>query len=76
LSVEEGLKRAIGRAQASQSAETRFENFDRDFHERIRKAFLEIARRHSDRCRVIDASTTEDDVAAAILRAVRTHFDL
>ena len=35
--------------------ESRFENFDRDFHEKLRQAFLDIARRNPDRCAVIDA---------------------
>ena len=46
LDVETGLKRAGARG----AAESRFEKFDRDFHERLRQAFLDIARRNPDRC--------------------------
>lgn len=38
LDVETGLRRAMGRG----GDESRFENFDRDFHERLRRAFAEI----------------------------------
>ncbi|MDE1986668.1 MAG: dTMP kinase [Alphaproteobacteria bacterium] len=72
LPAEEGLKRAHARA----SSESRFEKFDVEFHERLRQAFLDIAKRNGDRCRVIDASGDEDTVAHAILDAVKTRFGL
>lgn len=70
LPVEIGLERAKGRG----GAETRFENFDLEFHERMRKAFQEIARRQPDRCRLIDATGDLDAVAAAIWAAVQARF--
>ena len=72
LPVETGLARADARG----GTETRFESFDQDFHERMRKAFLDIARRQPERCRVIDATRDESQVAAAIWEAVRGRFDL
>jgi len=72
LPAEEGLRRADARA----SAESRFEQFDVDFHERLRQAFLEIAKRAPDRCRVIDASADENTVAQAIWKAVAARFAL
>lgn len=72
LDVAIGLKRALARG----GGENRFEKFGADFHERLRQSFLDIARRSPDRCRVIDASGSEDDVAAAILAAVSARFDL
>jgi dTMP kinase len=70
LPVEEGLARAHGRG----SRENRFEHFDLEFHERLRAAFLAIARRAPDRCRLIDASGNENKVADAIFAAVRKQF--
>jgi dTMP kinase len=67
-----GLQRAIARG----GAETRFEKFGAEFHERLRQAFLDIARRNPERCRVIDASGSEDAVANAIFAAVAARFDL
>jgi len=72
LDVPTGLARALARS----GAETRFEKFGPDFHEKLRQAFLDIARRFPERCRVIDASGSEDQVAEAILAAVCRRFDL
>ena len=72
LPVDVGLKRSIGRA----NTETRFEEMDVAFHERMRKSFLDIARRHSDRCVVIDAGQDIDAVADAIWHTVKTRFRL
>ncbi len=72
LPVETGLARAGARG----GVENRFEGFDQDFHERMRKAFLDIARRQPDRCRVIDATGDKTQVAAAIWEAVQARFAL
>jgi dTMP kinase len=72
LDVKIGLERALSRS----GAENRFEKFGVDFHEKLRQAFLDIARRNPERCRVIDASGTEEQVAEAILTAVSRRFDL
>ena len=72
LDVETGLARAGKRGPA----ESRFENFGRDFHDRLRQGFLDIARRYPGRCVVIDAMQDEDAVAAAIWAAVAGHFGL
>ena len=74
LDVATGLARAHARNQAS--VENRFEKFGTDFHEKLRQAFLDMARRYPERCRVIDASGTEDQVAEQIFAAVSARFDL
>jgi len=72
LDVATGLGRAMGRA----GIENRFEKFGADFHEKLRQAFLDIARRNPERCRLIDASGSEDQVGDAIFTAVSRRFDL
>jgi dTMP kinase len=72
LPVETGLARAHSRG----ADETRFEKFDTAFHEKLRQAFLDIAKRAPDRCIVIDASQSEDAVAAAIWDAAARRFGL
>ena len=72
LDVPTGLARALARS----GAETRFEKFGPDFHEKLRQAFLDIARRYPDRCRVIAASGGGDQVAEAISAAVCSRFAL
>ena len=72
LDVAVGLGRAVGRG----GGENRFEKFGPDFHEKLRQAFLEIARRSPDRCKVIDASGNEEQVADQIFAAVARRFHL
>ena len=72
LDVKIGLERALARS----GAETRFEKFGPEFHEKLRQAFLDIAKRNPERCRVIDASGSEDQVAEAIFATVSRRFDL
>jgi dTMP kinase len=72
LPVDVGLARAGSRG----GSETRFESLGSDFHERMRQAFLDIARRQPDRCRLVDAAEDEDSVAAAIWAAVQKRFNL
>lgn len=66
LDVETGLTRAAARG----GAETRFESFDRAFHERLRAAYRQIAAEEPERCALIDAAGSEDTVAAAIWTVV------
>jgi dTMP kinase len=72
LPVDTSLLRALARG----SDESRYEKFDVQFHEKLRQAFLDIARRAPDRCIVIDATGSEDDVAQAIWDAVARRFSL
>ena len=62
LPAEAGLGRATGRGEA----ENRFETKTVGFHARLREAFLEIAVAEPERCAVIDASGSEEDVARAV----------
>jgi dTMP kinase len=73
LAAEQGLARAARR----RGAETpdRFESEGLPFHETLRRAFLEIAKAEPERCVVVDASGTEDEVAAAIWSAVESRLD-
>lgn len=72
------LPAAIGleRANARRSGENRFEGFDAQFHEKLRQAFMDIARRNGDRCFLLDASGSEDDVAELIWQTVAKRFSL
>jgi dTMP kinase len=65
LPAEQGLARAAKRRRAS-AALDRFEGEGIVFHETLRRAFLEIAREEPERCAVIEASASEEEVADAI----------
>lgn len=69
-----GLSRA-GRRNAAGS-EDRFERKDTAFHERLREAFLAIARAEPRRCVVVDAAAGIDDVTQQVETAVASRFDL
>ena len=66
LSVDQGLTRASLRPEAAD----RFERLDRNFHERLRKGFREIAAANPQRCVVIDAAAGVDAVHRGIVRAI------
>ena len=71
LPVEVGLSRSKGRLSASGSAEDKFENLDIDFHQRLRRGFLEISANDPQRCHVIDASESIETVANNIWNIMR-----
>jgi len=76
IPVSIGLGRARAVIDNSGSGEDRFENKGPEFHETIRQAFKTIAMNNPGRCRVIDASGSEDEVAGYIWAAVKDRFKL
>lgn len=54
----------------------RYERMDRDFHQRIRDGFLDIAKREPERCAVIDATADADAVHGKIADAVKQRLGL
>jgi len=75
IDPELGLKRS----NRVENAETRFEDKGLEFHQRVRKAYLELAQSNPDRFIVIDASRNEkaihDDIIAQLeplLKAAQT----
>ncbi len=52
----------------------RFEKEELDWHKRLRDAFLAIAKANPDRCVVISADQSEDELEAAIWQAVTRRF--
>src|SRR5208283_2047632 len=54
----------------------RFESRDLAYHEGLRRAFLDIAQREPIRCRVIDSTRPQTEVAEEILRLVSERFHL
>jgi dTMP kinase len=66
--AQAGLERAATR-RGSEAAD-RFEAEGLAFHETLRRAFLDIAAAEPQRCAVIDATRSEDEVGAAIWSVV------
>ncbi len=65
---EDGLARAVERR--SGDAPDRFEGQEVMLHERVRRAFLDIAEEEPERCVVIDASQPEAMVAEDVWEIV------
>lgn len=76
LPVETGLARAKARMTGASQAEDRYERMGLAFHESLRAAFHDIVRREPERCRLVDAGGTPDQVAAALWQAVALRFNL
>lgn len=74
VSADVGLTRASRRRGGSQA--DRFEAETAEFHDKLRQAFLILAKHESDRCVVIDASRPKPAVFDQIWRAIRTKFDV
>jgi dTMP kinase len=66
IAPEQGLARAKGRA----GHETRFEEMDIAFHQRIREGFLKIAEREADRCVVLSAAQDKDALHQQVLATI------
>ena len=63
----------VGLARISDRDPDHFEREDRAFFERVRAAYLELAKAHPTRIKIIDASQPVADVEAQ-LRSVLAHF--
>ena len=68
MEPEIALRRALSRS----TKEDRFENYGISFQRELRKNFLDIARKHSDRIRIIDGNQTPENVAAQINESIET----
>jgi dTMP kinase len=71
LPVEIGLARATAR----RDVETRYESLPRDFHDRVRAGFLEIARKEPRRCVVVDANRDIEAVARDVACTVAERLE-
>jgi len=74
LDVETGLKRTWERGDETGGAAARPDRLDQEpmeFHERVRKAYLEIAVREPQRFRVIPATGPVEEIFELMIREVR-----
>ena len=75
LPIEAGLER---RQEGSTADLTRFETDEAahgaEFHERVRRGYLELARDEPERWRVVDGSGSADAVSESVWRAVADLF--
>ena len=63
---------ALNRALNRSTEEDRFENYGINFQHKLRKNFLDIAHKHSDRIKIINGNQSPEDVAALINESIKT----
>ena len=73
LPVECGFARAEARADTAGKYD-RFEQENRDFHEKVRQTFLELARKNSRRIKVIDATRSRGEISKDAERIINEHL--
>ena len=69
-----GLKRSFKKAEGMTNKETRIENQGLEWHERLRRGFLEIAKENPERCVVLDADKPVDVLHNEISALVEKRF--
>ena len=67
-----GLKRALSRS----NEETRFESMNLEFHQAVRTGFASIARQEPQRCAIIDASGSIEEVQKQVLATINERIGL
>lgn len=65
-----GLARSQRRLAREESGEDRYEKIGGGFHERLRQGYLAIAAEEPERCHIVDASATLDEVTAQLQRLI------
>ncbi len=67
IPVQIGLTRSKARLKKENSTEDRFEKETLAFHERVRKGYLDLAKKEPDRFRILDATQDAETIHQQIL---------
>lgn len=76
IDPEKGLARSFAKAKNMDVKELRFEGRDLEFHHNLRNGFLEIAKAEPERCVVLDADKTIEDLHTDIIKVVEEKLGL
>lgn len=71
-----GLQRSFAKADGMAEKELRFEVRELEFHNNLRRGFLEIAKQEPERCVVLDADKTVEDLHKDIVATVAQRLGL
>ena len=63
----------INRSLQRHTSETRFEQMELEFHQRMRQGYLNIAKEDPERCRLIDASQSKELIHSHIISALKSY---
>ncbi len=72
IDPEIGLERTKDRG----NSENRFENFDLDFHKKIRKGFLDIANKYKERCVLVNAELSQNEISKVIVKEINKRMNI
>jgi len=73
LDLDTALARAHKRNAGGATDETRMDDQSREFHQKVRNAYLALAKQHAGRFRVIDGRGTPDEIAGRVWESVAPH---
>lgn len=71
-----GLQRSVAKADGMVEKELRFEVRELEFHNNLRRGFLEIAKQEPERCVVLNADKTVEDLHKDIVATVAQRLGL
>jgi dTMP kinase len=73
VDLETGMARTRVRNAGATAAETRMDDQSIEFHRKVREAYLDLARKHAARFRVIDGRGTPESVAGRVWENVAAY---
>jgi len=73
LDLDTALARAHKRNTGGATDETRMDDQAREFHQKVRNAYLALAKQHAGRFRVIDGRGTPEEIAGRVWEIVAPH---
>ncbi len=76
IDVKEGLARSFKKATTMTAKELRFEKTEIDFHERLRKGYLEMAKKEPNRFTIINAAQNIELVHQDIITAFKQKLSI
>jgi dTMP kinase len=78
IEPEQGLKRSLKQltvtTDRTEATEDRYERMGLPFHERLRKGFLDIARKFPERCVIIDAAQDIASIHRQLLKVIEARY--
>lgn len=76
IDVETGLARSYAKSQGMPEKELRHESRGTEFHNNLRRGFLEIAEQNSGRCVVLNADKSVDELHKDVVAVINKRFGL
>ena len=74
LDVEKGLARSFAKASGMAEKETRHESRGTQFHQLLRQGFLQIAQQEPQRCVVLNADKSIEDLHQDVIKVITERF--